>query len=141
MRQLKLFFTLCIFAFVAVACSNSSDSPEAATKEFVKVFFEGKGDSDKLLDIIYVPDSDKMDPQEKSMVMGKLAMFTQMAKEDTDAKGGVKEVKIDNVTYNEDKTQASVTMTVVYGNGETNDGKGSALDLIKQDGKWKVNLK
>lgn len=140
MKQLKLFFTLCLFAFVAVACSNSSDSPEAATKEFVKVFFEGKGDSNQLLDIIYVPDSETMDSQEKSMVMGKLGMFVQMAKEDTDAKGGIKAVKIDNVTYNEDKTQAAVTMTITYGNGETNDGEGSALDLIKHNGKWKVNL-
>ncbi len=139
MKQLKLFFTLCIFAFVAIACSDNQATPEATTKEFVKLFYEGKGNTNELMDIIYLPQSKEISSNEKEMLMGKLSMLQLAAQDEIASRGGIKEFTIDNVSYNDEKTAAEVTLTFIYQNKDVNSAN-QRLSLTKEDKKWKVNF-
>lgn len=135
MKQVKMFFAVMLFAMVAVACGDAKDSPEDVAKEFMTVF--EKGDSKRLMDIIYLDDEDNT-PEAKEMIEGKLGMMVEMAQGEIKAQGGIKEIKIDRVEYNSDKTTASVYISVTYKDGE--ESGPDELNTIKTKDGWKVML-
>ncbi|UNM97274.1 DUF4878 domain-containing protein [Ignatzschineria rhizosphaerae] len=135
MKQLKMFFAVMFFVVVAVACGGGADEPEAVAKEFITVF--EKGDSKRLLDIIYLDEKDNT-PEAKAMIEGKLSMMVGMAQEEMKSKGGIKDVKVDSVEYNSDKTKASVYLIVTYKDGEVS-GPDEVGTVKTKDG-WKVEL-
>ncbi|MHC5224930.1 DUF4878 domain-containing protein [Ignatzschineria sp. LJL83] len=135
MKQLKMFMMVAFFAVIAVACGGASKTPEAVATEFMEVF--AKGDSKKLIDIIYISDADN-NPEAKAMIEGKLEMMVGMAKAELDAKGGIKDIKVDSVEYNDDKSKASVYLIVTYKDGEVS-GPDEVTTINTKDG-WKVEL-
>lgn len=135
LKQLKMFFAVMFIAVVAVACGGSSDQPEDVAKEFITVF--EKGDSKRLLDIIYIDEKDNM-PETKAMIEGKLSMMVGMAQGEMEAKGGIKDIKVDRVEYNSDKSKAAVYLIVTYKDGEVS-GPDEVGTVKTKDG-WKVEL-
>ena len=78
----------------------------------------------------------------KKMIEGKFSqMFPERKKEIDEKAGGVKEVKVTSVKYDETNTKACVVVTVNF-NGKyhgrtSNDEK---VNLVKTDDGWKVNM-
>ena len=78
----------------------------------------------------------------KKMIEGKFSqMFPERKKEIDEKAGGVKEVKVTSVKYDETNTKACVVVTVTF-NGKyhgrtSNDEK---VNLVKTDDGWKVNM-
>ncbi len=136
MKQVKLFFGMMLFAFVAVACSGSnSNSPEGVAQEFLEVF--AKGDSKRLIEIIYMSEDDNT-PEARAMIAGKLEMMVAAGKQEMDSKGGIKKIEVNEVNFNSDKTKASVFLTVTYKDGEVS-GPDEVGTVKTKDG-WKVEL-
>lgn len=134
MKKIKLFFITMMMSLVVAACSGDS-SPEDAAKNLIKAL--GTGESSQVLETIYIDEADNT-PEIKQMIEGKLGMLATGAKQEMDAKGGVKSIATSNVVYNDDKTAATVDVTVTYGNGEV-DGPDE-MDLIKTKDGWKAKL-
>lgn len=130
-----MFLAVMFVAVVAVACGGSSDKPEDVAKEFITAF--EKGDSKRVLDIIYLDEKDST-PEAKEMIEGKLGMMVEMAQGEIEAKGGIKEIKIDRVEYNSDKSKAAVYVVVTYKDGEVS-GPDEIGTVKTKDG-WKAEL-
>lgn len=74
---------------------------------------------------------------QKDMVRGKLQMMVAATSALAAQKGGVDKIETGKVSYNEDKTIATVPVTVLFENDEkTTD----SVRLVKVDGDWKVKL-
>ena len=135
MKQLKMFMMVAFFAVIAVACGEASKKPDAVAIEFMEAL--SKGDSKKLLDLVYISEEDN-NPETKAMVEGKLGMMAGMVKAEMDSKGGIKEIKADSVEYNDDKSKAAVYLIVTYKDGQV-DGPDEVSMIDTKEG-WKVQL-
>ncbi len=147
MKFVVKLFAIASFAFLLAACSDdSNDNPANVAQTFFTEMLEG--DAHKAVELIDVGDIDQglsqITGQEMSVedTEKKLTeMFTEMKKE-VEKVGGVDAIKVGEVTYNNDKTEATVPVTLSF-KKEMNGKKSDTQDvkLKKVDGMWKVLLK
>jgi hypothetical protein len=104
-----------IVCVVIVAGCGGNGSPSSAVRKFYTAVEKG--------------DAKAMEQVATPITVQLMAMFGEKASEKFSDYGG-----ITNTTEKIDGDTAVVTVT--FANGETSD-----LDLIKEDGKWKVNIK
>lgn len=128
-RSLTTLFTLLFI----IACSDvvSANSPEGT----VKNMFTALETANVELYLSTV-DTEGMEAAEIALVSAKLEEFLDEVAAEFKAEGGIKKLTIDEVTYNKDKSRATVTVTLVSGKGESNTDD---VPLIKRDDGWKVS--
>ena len=132
-HKISLFLSMLFMAFALSACGGGS--PEKVAEKFYAAIY--KGDIDTVMSSLYIPASEKK-PGVEEMMKGKLMMMIGEAKKQADAKGGLKKVSAAKAQYNSDKTNATVSVTVVFKNNEQ---VSEDVKLVKDEKKqWKVNL-
>jgi hypothetical protein len=113
----------------AASCKSKSaaSGPEKAAKEAVAAIQKGDYDA-------YAATFD-MSESEQKMLAG---MIEEKAKEQIDAKGGIKGCDILESSLNEAQDQATVKVQINYGDGSQDT---QSLDFVKkEDGSWKQKL-
>lgn len=133
MRLAKLVFIALCAVFLAACGSNE---PKDVALSFEKAMIDG--DVKKVMSQLYLAkNGDKpLTDTDKQALEGKLMMMTGEAKRQADARGGFDKVEFVEETVGENEAQ--VKMRIHFKDGSTSDDK---VSLIKNDGKWKVNLK
>lgn len=127
-KMLKKFVTLIMSIMLGVFFVGCSGSVEDISVSFVENAY--KGNSDKLIEYVYIPEVG-----EKALIEGKLKIIVEQAKETADKAGGLKNVLIMSEEIKEDN--ATVKLRVYFNNGEFKDEN---VKLISVDGKWKIRL-
>ena len=127
-KMLKKFVTLIMGITLGVFFVGCSGSVEDISVSFVENAY--KGNSDKLIEYVYIPEVG-----EKALIEGKLKIIVEQAKETADKAGGLKNVLIMSEEIKEDN--ATVKLRVYFNNGEFKDEN---VKLISVDGKWKIRL-
>lgn len=125
----KLLALSALSLMLLTACGKEAPA-EAAETFFTEL---SQGDVKKALSIAYLP-AEVNNPFGLSLLE---QVFNAM-QEELKKQGGIKKITAEKVTYNSDKTQASVVLKI-----ETNDGKvksGKPIDVVKDNGVWKVKM-
>ena len=134
-KQWKLILTMMFIGLVAVACSNKHDTPESVATAFVYAL--EKGNANKIMDIAYIPEG-KTD-RDKQAVSGKLEMMAVAAAGEIKEKGGLKSIAVKSIEYNQDKTRASVSLSITYKDAKAMP-KTERVNTINTKEGWKVRL-
>lgn len=129
---------LTLVSLLLVACGG--DGPEKVAENFAEAIVEG--DVDKMLELIYIPEEIRKemdsDPEAAKMMEDKLGMMFGMVAAEVKKQGGVDKIKAGKVTYNADKTEATVSVDIKMKNGDNSGGE--PMQLIKTDDGWKISL-
>lgn len=133
MQALKNWFALVAVSLFLVGCSSSGE-PEQVAESFTKAAYTG--DIDTLMDLVELPK--ELQDGQKDMMRGKLQMMLAPAAALAAEKGGIDKIETGSVTYNDDKTTASVPVTVTF--KKTDDKSTEQVNLVKVDGDWKIKL-
>lgn len=138
MKQIKLFISMLIIAVVAVACGGDKNSPEGVTKQFVEMF--ASGDISNMANIIDLTPNpnDTEDAMAKAMVSEKMGMLATEGKKHYDEQGGLKDIQIEDVKYNADKTEATVLFIIQYKNNTSEEI--ADISTIKTKDGWRVKF-
>lgn len=89
-----------------------------------------------MMDLIDVPKD--ADANAKDFVRGKFQMLLTERAKQAESLDGVKSIKAEKTTYNDDKTRADVSVTVTFKkDGETHT---EHTHLIQSDGDWKIKI-
>ncbi|GGM06297.1 hypothetical protein GCM10009425_17000 [Pseudomonas asuensis] len=133
MFLIKRWFALIFIASFLAACSDDN-TPESVAERFIKAAYAQ--DLDTMMDLIDVPKD--ADANAKGFVRGKFQMvLTEKAKQ-AESLGGIKNIKAEEPTYNDDKTHAHVSVTVTFNkDGKTHTEK---TNLIQSNGNWKIEI-
>lgn len=131
MYKRSLQFVLLLVVSLGLLACSPSNSPEKAINEFYSAV-ETK-DFDKAISYVYLGDVEKAG----AMSTDKLKMMLYFAAEAMEKQGGVKEIKIGEITYNEDKSLADVVITVNMKNGES---ETDSRTLILKNGQWLIMM-
>ncbi|MDR2953793.1 MAG: DUF4878 domain-containing protein [Prevotella sp.] len=121
---------MCLFLFSS--CSSSGPGEEA--KKYIN--YLAKGDFEKFADGIAYEDTASKEEIQAAKAM--MAGMGEKAKKTIEASGGVKGVEVVSEDISEDGNSAEVVLKVTYGDGSTKD---SDVDMVKKDGKWKMEMK
>ena len=132
MHCLKNWIALLALPLLLAGCSSSNE-PDQVAKSFVEATYEG--DVDELISLLAIPKD--AESHQKDMVRGKMQMAVADKAAKASRNGGVDKIEIGQVDYNDDKSAATVPVTVYFANGEKNSG---STRLVKMDGDWKVRL-
>ncbi|MBR7002374.1 MAG: DUF4878 domain-containing protein [Neisseriaceae bacterium] len=131
-HKISLFLSMLFMAFALSACGGSG--PAKVAEKFERAAYAG--DIDTVMSVIYFDDNDKKNGTE-DMMRGKLSMMLVELKKQSDAKGGVKNIKTEKAQYNSDKTRATVNVTVTF---KDKTEVTEDLSLMKTKKGWKVKL-
>ncbi|MCR2038729.1 DUF4878 domain-containing protein [Campylobacter helveticus] len=131
MRIIKTLFLSLVFAALFAGCGNSTTPGEVA-KDFTNDMYEGDGEA--LVKYIYMPDTIK--DSDKELVNGKLKAGAAKAKEQADARGGVKSIEIIDEKIEGDN--AKVRLKITFNDDSSKEDGGP---LKKIDNEWKMSLK
>ncbi|MBI6529877.1 DUF4878 domain-containing protein [Proteus vulgaris] len=124
-----------IFAIITLsACGDKTDEPGQTAVAFVEAVAEGNGD--KVISLIHLGEIEG-DPRAEQF-NSKFKMIVEETGKQVKKQGGLSKVEIISVEYSEDKNSAIVTLKTALKDGVE---KTQAQEMIKVDGKWKVNLK
>lgn len=123
-----------LFITLAIAACGGNSSPEAAAKAFTEAVYSG--DSQKVISMIYLSEKDKKEAGVQDILSGKIKMSVSHEKEVADKNGGLKNISIEGIKYDDDKKSAHVQISVTFKN--TEQIKKKNLYLIKTDDGWKV---
>lgn len=122
------------FSLVLVACGGSNNKPEDTVKGFVEATF--KGDVKKMLTFMDIPVD--LEGEEAAMVETKLSAMGDEMKAQAKELGGYKNLTIDKVEYNDDKTRAMVRYTILM--KKNNEKVSESIPVIKTDKGWKIDF-
>lgn len=133
MRLAKLVFIALCAVFLAACGSNE---PKDVALSFEKAMIDG--DVKKVMSQLYLvkKGDTPLTDADKQAIEGKLMMMTGEVKNKTQARGGFDKVEFIEETVGENEAQVKVRLH--FKDGSTSDDK---VYLIKNDGKWQVNLK
>lgn len=133
MRLAKLVFIAFCAVFLAACGSNE---PKDVALSFEKAMIDG--DVKKVMSQLYLvkKGDTPLTDADKQAIEGKLMMMTGEVKNKTQARGGFDKVEFVEETVGENEAQVKVRLH--FKDGSTSDDK---VYLIKNDGKWQVNLK
>lgn len=125
-----LLIILAISALMLTACKNSN-SPEQVVTDFYKAV--GKNDAKAAIKLIYVPQKSRDTPE----VRTKFTMIVSNGYEGMKQHKGIKNIKIGEVRYSEDKKQATMTVNLKFNDGEE---KTESARAINEEGKWFIKI-
>ncbi|MFI3332894.1 MAG: DUF4878 domain-containing protein [Rikenellaceae bacterium] len=131
---MKKFFAYLLFAAifaVALSCSSSSSTPSAVVESFAECM--KSGDYETLSDLIYSDGSEESAQMKAAIV----SVFKEKGAESIKDMGGIKSYQVVDEEISEDGQSAEVTLSVVYGNGETNE---DTYDTMLKDDKWYLEI-
>lgn len=123
-----------ISLFSMFACSPST--PGGAAKKYAECIKEGN--YEKFVDGIAMKkqentDVAKMKEEKEALV----AMLKEKGDKQLTKKDGIKTIDIVSENIAEDGNTATVVLKQIYGNGEEEE---QTYHMIKEDGKWKMNI-
>lgn len=124
------FFMLCALGAFLVACGLSS-SPEGT----VEAYFKAVADN-RVEDAVAFYSIKDVKENDLTMVKGKLQMVVGEQISDIKDSGGLQSLDAKTVKAEGDRATVEVEMT--YGNGEKKD---ETIELVKEDGGWKILLR
>lgn len=131
MTMLKRWLLILGAALLLAACS-SEESPEAIAKTFFTVIYSK--DVDGLFKVILIPGGVGEDTQ--AWVREKMAIAMQGYYEEVMAKGGIADIDIVEVTYNEDQTRAEATADISFKDGSH--PSSETVSLARTADGWKI---
>ena len=115
-------FTMCLMMALMVSCGKSHDNtPKGVAIAGVECLADKDYDG-------YMELTDATKEQKKVMSQ----MLEKVGKEGEE-KGGMKSYEVVNEDVDEEKGTATVTVKIVYGNGEE---KTNTMKCVKKDDKW-----
>lgn len=126
----KLLTLSALSLLMLTACGK--EAPAEAAETFVKEMLEG--DAGKAVSLIYIPPQQRNEMSDAMTQQMLTTMFSTIQAE-VKKQGGVGKIKIGEVVYNNDKTQADVQLTIERKDGKTDT---QTLKTIKDDGNWKI---
>jgi len=127
-RKLATFLgTFFVFALFAACSSQTSETPESVTDDYIKAVAENRLDEA----LGYFARGDAKEKDEIKTRTEDLYLRLQ-------EKGGFDSVSSNLVDKNDDGTRTRVEVEVKYKSGDTDSGQ---MDLIKESGKWKIQLR
>lgn len=136
MKSLYKYFSVILLAFFVTACSSDNNSPEGVAEKFLVSFY--KGDTNAMLDLLYIPEQDKKDDF-KEIFNSKFAEMAKEAVKFAEKHNGLDKVECSEPNYqNEDKTSASVKTKIIFKDGHSS---VENIKVIKVNNKWFINLK
>ena len=130
-KYLLLAFTACVL-FMVSACGGSK--PGDVAVEFTQAMIDGN--ADKCFSYLYL---DEMEAAQKDFAKGKINVMVKGTSEQIKARGGVKSVKLVDVTDDKtDEKRKSARVELTLNDGES---KIDSFNLIKdKKGEWKILL-
>lgn len=132
MKKLVFLFAL-VTALFAVSCGGPATPSDAAAEIYAMVM---AGDFDKVADCFYF---DESKPEEAAEAKAMLtSLFTEKAKPQIEAKGGIKSVEPLEEVIAEDGKSATVRMKITYGDGSEKDEKIKMI--LTEAGEWKADM-
>lgn len=144
----KTGFLLALIISLISFYSCSSGSPESTAIESIQYMIDGK--YEKLVDNLFIPESYKNDEiRLKKFKEDKVNLFKELREDksffaEISENGGLKKLITtknsdgETVVYNDEKTKASVWVSVVCKNGDTISMGRTPMSI--QDGKWKLDI-
>lgn len=135
MKKLLAVLSVVFMLFTVVACSGSSNDPQAVAKQFSESVY--KGDAETVLKLLYIPEEEAKKDGFEDMMRGKMKMMVQQAKAQAEKNGGLDSVTTNVPEYFDEKKHATVATIVKFKNGQE---KKSNTKLILTDDGWKVGL-
>lgn len=126
-RLITLFSVICALVCV-VACSTQS-SPSSVAETYAKAL---KSENYDAITKLFYVNSDNAEEVQQSREMIK-GLLTDKVKPEIDANGGITSYEVGAETISEDGTEATVDLTFVYGNG---DSEEEEVELVNVDGTW-----
>ena len=117
--------------FFLIGCGGGA---EDTAKSFIEAFY--KGDTSKVVSLIYLSEAEMKDKDVKPMLEGKIGMSVSAAMDRAKEHGGVKSINIVDKNVGEDI--AKVDVEVVFGDGETQRERTNLRKNHK--GQWRVVL-
>jgi len=123
-----------LFSTLSLLACSGGGSPETVAKKFAEATFEN--DIDTMYELIQLPDDIE---GKEDRVRGKLQMMNVGAVAESTTKGGVDEIRVGDAEYNDDKTRATVQVTVKF-NKDGEPERTQRINLVQDDGDWKVRL-
>ncbi|MCL2160461.1 MAG: DUF4878 domain-containing protein [Betaproteobacteria bacterium] len=126
-KLITLFGTFSIFALPVACSSHTPETPESVVSNHVKAVVANRVDEA----IEYLV---QRDANEKKKLQAHVEGLHQQVQDN----GGVDSILTSLVSKNDDDTRAKVELELKYKNGETDGGQ---MDLIKESGKWKIQLR
>lgn len=133
--KLVKFVAIALLGIALIACGGGN-KPENVAKKFIEYGY--KGDADNMLKLINIPENAKKDGTQE-IVSGKLKQAAIKSKEESDRKGGLKEVVVESSQIDEPNGTGRVKIVVHF----KNDGSKSQTEnvrVIRSGKEWKVNL-
>lgn len=132
MKKLLTLSLIVLSGIMLGACSDKVEPPAQAAETFFNEILQG--DVKKAISLTYLP------PEVNNPLgIGMLEQVFTVLQQELKKKGGVKSVKAEKVTYNSDKTQATVILTIEANDGKSRDTK--PIEVIKEGDVWKVKMK
>lgn len=133
----KLLGLVSAFFLLAMLTACSGGKPEDVAIEFIEA--ATKGNADKMITLIYIPESDRKQAGLEEMVKGKTKSAAAEMKSKAEQRGGVKSISVEKSDINEEDGRARVTVITEFKNAGVKPMTDN-LRLIKNDGKWQVSL-
>lgn len=114
--NIRIFGALCVMLAVLAfsACGGAHSSPEEAAKQMTQFMVDGKIES-MIKELRNSSGEAFSKDDEKELLNAKF----QMGVENIAQKGKVKSISTSEVSYNDDKTKASVTVVIEFESGES----------------------
>ncbi|SUO97877.1 DUF4878 domain-containing protein [Suttonella indologenes] len=125
----KLLVLSALSLMLLTACGKEAPA-EAAETFFTELL---QGDVKKALSIVYLP-AEVNNP----FGLDLLEQVFNAMQEELKKQGGVKKITAEKVTYNSDKTQASVVLKIETNNGQVKSSE--SINVVKDNGVWKVKM-
>lgn len=133
-QKVFLFFYTIITVLLLTACLGNS--PEKTAEKFMRAVYSG--DAQTVIDMIYIEEENKNKVGMEEMLRGKLKIMVDEAHTKAQKLGGVKSVKAEKATYNNNNQQAKVAVRIVF--KQDNKEIIESVKLIKDKKEWKVNM-
>ncbi|WP_234265191.1 DUF4878 domain-containing protein [Hydrogenophaga sp. NFH-34] len=129
-RQVALFLAVSATALLA---SCSGGSPENAPAAFYKA--SAAGEVDKAMEYVSFAN---FKAEEMVMAKGKVQMVVGRIQQTASSNDGLEKVEIIESVVGEDGNSAKVKTKLLFKNGKD---KTDTVNVVKDDGKWKITLK
>ncbi|MDR3328013.1 MAG: DUF4878 domain-containing protein [Prevotellaceae bacterium] len=130
---LGVFSLVAVAMFVLASCCGVGNSPASIEMSIQKEI--QKGNFEKGVDLFIK--NTNFEKQEDAEQMKLLVLsFKEKIEQQSEAKGGVKEVKLVKESIDEENNTATVETAVVYNDGSE---EANTSDYVRVDGKWKID--
>lgn len=136
MKKILQILSFTVFAAWLTAC-DSQDEKEIKTNTTTFVEAIINGNFDTALALSY-SNGKKANDSEREQGKILFMVMQQSLHQEVEKRGGLKSVEVTDIKINSDKNQATAKMVIKMSKAKT---KPKLINLYKEDGKWKVEIK